>query len=123
MGRILLLLLFAAIVAVVFRPARERIQPHVQFALDPMYEWSARNRVVQLKNMLDEEKQMGRPLPRPGEFLSFVGRRDPSQGGGIDPWGNPYYMNATSSTYQVGSAGRDGIPRTADDILSPVGQR
>jgi general secretion pathway protein G len=33
-----------------------------------------------------------------------------------DPWGNPYRYELKGSTYQIYSAGPDGVANTADDI-------
>jgi hypothetical protein len=94
----------------------------VQFAIDPIYAWSARNRVTELEKLLEQQKSIGKPLPAPRDFLRFIANEDPS-GGGVDPWGNPYYLVSTQSTFQVGSAGKNGIPGDMDDVLSIQGTR
>lgn len=118
MGKIvgLVLLLIGAVVLV--PPLREKVRPHVQFAFDPFYSWSARNRVAEILDVVKGEQQLGRPLPAPRDFAAFVDRLDFREDASIDPWGNPYFLRVTRSTYQVGSAGKDGQAGTPDDILS-----
>jgi hypothetical protein len=111
--------LLLAIGAVVLVPAlRERAMPHVAPALDPFYSWSARNRVSEIVDLLHEEETLGRTIPAPRDFAEFVDRRDMKKGASLDPWGTPFYLQLTRRTYLVGSAGKDRVPRTADDILS-----
>jgi general secretion pathway protein G len=39
----------------------------------------------------------------------------------VDPWGNPYVFRIlTSTTFDLRSAGPDGQPNTADDIVAPT---
>lgn len=112
----ILLLLIGAVVLV---PAlRARAIPHMQPVLDPFYEWSARNRVNSIVGLVREEESLGRALPNPRSFPAFVDERDHQKGAGTDPWGTPFYLRLTRTTYVVGSAGRDRIPNTADDIRS-----
>jgi hypothetical protein len=122
MGRLFAVLLLLIVVVIVSRPLRQRVEPHVQFALDPIYGWSAKNRVAELEKLLEDQKSMGRPIPPPRDFLQFIQQQDPT-GGGVDPWGNPYFLIATRTTFQVGSAGKDGQPQTDDDILSVQGTK
>ena len=41
-------------------------------------------------------------------------------GGGTDPWGFTFRYEEWSSSYKLGSVGRDGKPGTADDVPPPV---
>ena len=117
----ILLLLIGAVVLV---PAlRVRAMPHMQPVLDPFYEWSARNRVNSIAGLVREEETLGRALPSPRGFSAFVDERDHQKGAGTDPWGTPFYLRLTRRTYVVGSAGKDRIPNTADDILSAAQPR
>jgi hypothetical protein len=122
MGRFFAVLLLAIVLVIVSRPLREKVEPHVQFALNPIYSWSAKNRVAELEKLLEDQKSLSRPLPAPRDFLHFIQDQDPG-GGGVDPWGNPYYMLATRTTFQVGSNGKDGQQGTDDDILSLMGSK
>ncbi|HET6230120.1 MAG TPA: type II secretion system protein GspG [Longimicrobiaceae bacterium] len=123
MGKFFLLLLLAIGVVAISRPLRERVKPHVQFALNPAYSWSARNEVNELAQDVETEKTLGHSVPTPQAFPAFVHQQNPSEGGELDPWGNPYYLQATRTTYAVGSNGADGVQGTADDILSKPGSR
>ena len=41
----------------------------------------------------------------------------------VDPWNRPYYVETVPGGYRLGSAGPDGVERTADDVtLSRVGE-
>ncbi|HEX8671226.1 MAG TPA: hypothetical protein VF710_05030 [Longimicrobium sp.] len=112
----ILLLLIGAVVLV--PQLRARAMPHVQPALNPFYEWSARNRVNDIVEILHEEETLGRNIPDPASFAGFVARRDFQQDAANDPWGTPFYLRLTRKAYFVGSAGRDRLPNTADDIVS-----
>lgn len=121
--RIFLLLLAALLVVAISPPLRTRAEPHVRFALNPIYEWSTRNRVSELYKELESEKSLGRSLPTARNFIRFMEERDPGGGGIMDPWGNPYYLDVTRKTYRVGSNGQDGVQGTPDDIVSELGTK
>lgn len=111
-----LLLLIGSVVLV---PAlRARAMPYAQPALNPFYEWSARNRVNEIVELLHEEETLGRSIPDPRNFASFVERRDFQKDAAQDPWGTPFYLRVTRKAYFVGSAGKDRLPNTPDDIVS-----
>lgn len=112
----ILLLLIGAVVLV--PQLRARAMPHVQPALNPFYEWSARNRVNEIVGILHEEETLGRPIPAPAGFADFVARRNFKKDAAQDPWGTPFYLRVTRKAYFVGSAGRDRLPNTPDDIVS-----
>ncbi|HEX2201957.1 MAG TPA: hypothetical protein VHG91_01610 [Longimicrobium sp.] len=118
MGKILVLVLVAAAAVVTIDPLRERVRPHMQFAFDPFYEWSTRNRVDEIKDMVKEEDQLGRPIPSARQFSAFLEQRDTHRDAAMDPWGTPYYLVKTRKGFRVGSAGRDMAQGTEDDILS-----
>jgi hypothetical protein len=118
MSRIFLLIL-CLIAAVVLVPSlRERARPHMQPVLDPMYEWSAKNRVKEIANLVKRADAMGRNLPAPGDFPGFVENEDTRANASIDPWGSQYYVVTSGSAFRVGSPGRDRVVNTTDDILS-----
>lgn len=105
--------------AVVLVPAlRARAIPHVQPVIDPFYEWSARNRVKEIVGLLHQEATLGRPIPASRDLPVFLERHDYKKDAGNDPWGTPFYIRSTRTSYTVGSAGRDRSVNTTDDILS-----
>lgn len=112
----LVLLLIAAVALV--PPLREKVRPHVQFAFDPFYTWSAKNRVNEIVDVIKGEQSLGRPVPNPREFAVFIERNDFREDAAYDPWGNPYYLVVDRTTYRVGSYGKDQEQGTEDDILS-----
>jgi hypothetical protein len=60
---------------------------------------------------------MGRPVPTPREFRTWV--RGKMRGGiedGLDPWGKPYYLTRSRTHFTVGSAAQDTLPGTPDDV-------
>lgn len=118
MGRITLLLIAAA--AAVANPrVRERIAPHAERTLAPVYEWSAHYRVGEISRALQAEAARGQPLPSDGGLRSFLARRYPGSLPVADPWGTPYFLRRDLWEARVGSAGRDRLPGTRDDLLSP----
>lgn len=119
MGRVLLVILVAA-AALASPTVRAKLRPHVQPALDPVYEWSTRSKVSEIVRVLNTEKASGRGIPEADAFVGFLNQRYPG-GGSLDPWGAPYYLkNERRTGLVVGSAGRDGTPGNADDIRMPL---
>jgi hypothetical protein len=119
-GLLLLVLLFILLIP----PVRTRARPYMQPVLDPVYEWSAKNRVKGLVRLVQEEEILGRRIPTPAEFPRFVDQRDMQQDASKDPWGTTYYLRVLRRGYYVGSAGRDQLPGTPDDIVSEtIGRR
>ena len=119
MGRVLLVILVAA-AALASPTVRAKLKPHVQPALDPVYEWSTRSRVSEIVRALKTERARGRAVSDGDAFAGFLEQRFPG-GGAVDPWGTPYYLkNERRTGLVVGSAGRDSLPGTADDIRFPV---
>jgi hypothetical protein len=117
-AKIFWLLVAAVAVVVLVPPVREKVWPKVQPALNPVYQWSARNRVNQIRDVVKRADSVGRPVPTGVEFAHFVDTEDMQQDASIDPWGTPYYITFSGATFQVGSAGRDLQAGTGDDILS-----
>lgn len=119
MGRFLIVLVIAA-AALASPSVRAGLMPYAQPALDPVYEWSTRSKVSEITRMLNTEKASGRSVPEPRAFAEFLEKRYPG-GGSLDPWGTPYYMKTErrGGTF-VGSAGRDAVAGTGDDIREPL---
>lgn len=118
LGKLMGLLLLAAAVVVLVPPVREKARPHLQFAFDPFYEWSTRNRVAEIRDRVKELDQLGRPIPTPREFATFLDRSDFRENASVDPWGSPFYLQVTRAGFRVGSPGKDRVRNTTDDILS-----
>jgi hypothetical protein len=111
----ILVLMIGAVVFV--KPLRERASPHVEFALNPLYEWEAKNRVNSIYRVLERARAEGNPLPRPKDFEDFLTERE-GAGSALDPWGTAYFLVRERRSFRVSSAGPDRLPNTADDIHS-----
>jgi hypothetical protein len=111
-------LVIAVAVVVLVPPVRERVWPKLQPAFNPLYEWNAKNEVNGLRDVVKRADATGRTVPTDERFGAFVNSEAMVQDASIDPWGTPFYISLSGSTFQVGSAGRDRQPGTADDILS-----
>ena len=118
-AKIFWLLVAAVAVVVLVPPVRERVWPKLQPAFNPVYQWNARTRVNEIRDLVKRADATGRPIPTaPDEFAQFVDREDMQHDASLDPWGTPYYILIDRATFQVGSAGKDLQPGTEDDILS-----
>jgi hypothetical protein len=117
-ARIFWLLVAAAAVVALVPPVRERVWPRLQPALNPVYEWNARTRVNDIRDVVKRADATGRNIPTGTAFAQFVDSEDMQEDASLDPWGTPYYILLDRATFQVGSAGKDREPGTADDILS-----
>jgi hypothetical protein len=122
MGRLFLLLLLLAVAAVINPTLRAQLRPHVQFALDPVYEWSVHSRLAEIRRAVDAERAAGRATPTAREFRGFLRQHYPDSGE-LDPWGNPFYLRQTRRETVIGSGGRDGRAFTPDDLTLPLTQR
>ncbi|MDZ7778878.1 MAG: type II secretion system protein GspG [Gemmatimonadota bacterium] len=71
-----------------------------------------------LRSMADQlDARLRRAEGLPGVFEGWL-RRD-FTGSELDPWENPYYLEAGRREYFVGSMGPDGERGTEDDITEP----
>ena len=120
MGRIFFILVLALIAVLTVPPLRERAQPQIDYVLNPIYRWEAKNRVNEIYRVLERERAQGGGMPLPRDFTEFLTARDGADAA-VDPWDAPFYMVATRRTYYVASSGEDRRRGTADDILSKVG--
>jgi hypothetical protein len=82
-----------------------------------VYEWNARTRVNDIRDVVKRAEATGRPVPTGEAFATFVDSEDMQEDASVDPWGTPYYIILAPTTFQVGSAGKDREPGTSDDIL------
>ena len=114
----LLGILVLAVAAVLLTPSlRERARPQIEWALTPVYRWETRNRVNDIHRVLVRERATGGQIPRPRDFPVFLEQRE-GAGASIDPWGEPFFLEADRTTFRVGSAGQDRARGTRDDIFS-----
>jgi len=117
-SKIFWLLVAAVLVVVLVPPVRAKVWPKVQPALNPVYEWSARNRVDELRGVVKRADAIGHTVPTGQAFAQFVESEDMQEDASIDPWGSTYYIVVSGQTFQVGSPGKDRVAGTEDDILS-----
>jgi hypothetical protein len=117
MARILGVLVILLATVLLVPPLRERARPQIEYVLNPVYRWEAKNRVHAIQRVLERERSQGSILPRPREFNRFLAAREGAQAA-VDPWNEPYFLVTTRRTFRVGSSGPDRQRNTTDDILS-----
>jgi hypothetical protein len=117
MSRIVWLLVFLVGAVLFVKPLRERARPQIEFALNPIYSWEAKNRVNAITRVLVRERAQGTQFPKPRDFQKFLADREGADAA-IDPWGQPYFLYRDRRTYRVSSAGPDRRINTTDDIRS-----
>lgn len=117
-AKIFWLVVIAVAVVVLVPPVRQRVWPKVQPVFNPIYEWSARTRVNEIRDIVKRADATGRPVPTGDQFDAFIDSEDSQENASLDPWGNGYYIVISGNTFQIGSAGKDGTPGSDDDILS-----
>jgi len=117
-SKIFWLLVAAVAVVVLVPPVREKVWPKLQPAFNPVYEWNARTRVNDIRDVVKRADAVGKPIPTGEAFARFVDTEDMQQNASMDPWGTAYYVLLNGPSFQVGSAGKDRVPGTEDDILS-----
>lgn len=113
MSKIVLVVLLLALGVLITPSLRQRAAPHLQFALDPVYAWNTRNQLRDIQRFIERS----RTLPQERTFSAHL-ERENGAGTSLDPWGNQYYLLRDRHTYQIGSPGPDGVPGTADDIVT-----
>ncbi len=125
--KVLLIILIVVGFAWTIPPARERItdtlrpvgvalRPALDWALNPSRRAGAGREEQWIMREIENQRQMGRGLPEPRTFHDWVKRHVESVDDGLDPWGQPYYLEIDRQNMAVGSAGPDRTPGTADDI-------
>ena len=117
MGRILLILVGLLAVVLLVPSLRERVRPQIEYVVNPIYRWEAKNRVNQIHRVLERERAQGSTLPTPRDFHRFLSTREGPEAA-VDPWDQPYYLVLGRRTLRVGSSGPDRQRNTVDDILS-----
>ena len=81
MSRIVWILVFLLAAVILVRPLRERAVPQMEFALNPIYEWEAKNRVNSIYRVLERARAEGAALPRPRDFQAFLTEREGAERG------------------------------------------
>lgn len=117
MSRIMWLLVFLLGAVLFVKPLRDRARPQLEFALNPIYSWEAKNRVNDIVRVLVREQAAGSTLPKPREFQKFLADREGAEAA-LDPWGQPYFLFRDRRRFRVSSAGPDRRSNTTDDIHS-----
>ena len=118
-AKIFWLLVAAVAVVALVPPVRERVLPKLQPVLNPVYEWNARTRVNEIRDLVKRADATGRPIPTTADgFAKFVDAEGMQRDASRDPWGTPYYILFDRTGFQVASAGKDRQPGSEDDILS-----
>jgi hypothetical protein len=116
-SRIMWVLVFLLAAVLLVPSLRARARPQIEYVLNPVYRWEARNRVHAVQKVLEREQSQGGVFPRPRDFTTFLVNNEGADAA-LDPWNQPYFLIATRRTFQVGSSGPDRQRNTADDILS-----
>ncbi|HEU0298071.1 MAG TPA: hypothetical protein VFR37_01425 [Longimicrobium sp.] len=117
MSRIVFLLVLLLVAILTVPPLRQRAQPHIEYVMNPIYRWDARNRVNDIYRLLERERATGGSVPRPADFRRFLEQRE-GEKAALDPWRQPFFLVTTRRTFRVGSSGQDRQRGTADDIYS-----
>lgn len=120
MSRIVWILVFLVAAVLFVKPLRERARPQIEFALNPIYTWEAKNRVNAISRVLERERAQGTQLPRPRDFQKFLSDKEGPEAA-LDPWGQPFFLYRDRRSFRVSSSGPDRRTGTADDIhATPV---
>lgn len=97
-------------------PVLERLGPVGDFALNPMRRQAARREAEHFHRVISGDRDAGRAVPEDRMFHDWVRRRIPEEDG-LDPWGNPYWIERRINALAVGSDGPDGMRGTDDDVV------
>ena len=117
MSRIIWILVFLIGAVLFVKPLRDRARPQLEFALNPIYSWEAKNRVNAITRVMVRERAQGTQMPRPRDFQKFLTDREGAEAA-LDPWGQPYFLYRDRRSFRVSSSGPDRKANTTDDIHS-----
>ena len=117
MSRIVFLLVLLLVAVLTIPSLRQRAQPQIEYVMNPIYRWDAKNRVNDLYRLLERERATGGVVPRPADFRRFLEQREGDKAA-LDPWRQPFFLVTTRRTFRVGSSGQDRQRGTMDDIFS-----
>jgi hypothetical protein len=103
-------------------PLLDRLDPAVERVKGPILRWSAESKAKSIAMYTARFFPRKAPLPQPHEFTGWLQRHysRANQDVAIDPWGSYFYLVPNETQLIIGSAGPDGRPRTADDIVVSV---
>jgi hypothetical protein len=117
MSKIIWFVVFLLGAVLFVKPLRERARPQIEYVINPVYRWDARNRVNEIYRVIQREVASGGGVPYPRDFQQFLAQREGPQAA-LDPWGQPFYLDVGKRSFQVSSPGPDRTPGTVDDIHS-----
>lgn len=100
----------------VLEPVGEQLAPALDWALNPTRRAGVKRELDFILRAIENERQMGRPVPDPNTFHEWVGSSVDALNDGLDPWGQPYYLELSRATVTVVSAGPDRERGTDDDV-------
>ena len=100
----------------VLEPVGAALRPAVDWALNPTRRAGAAREAQFILREIENQRQMGRGYPSPRGFYDWVRANVESVEDGVDPWGEPYYLEMTRQHVIVGSPGPDRALGTEDDI-------
>jgi len=119
--KLLAVLLLAVVFGLVNPTVREKLAPHAELALEPIYSWKTNSRLGEITRMLEAESAAGRSVPTTSEgLLSSLVANTAFGGGTEDAWGTPFHMVRSGFTVRVVSAGPDRVLGTSDDLRGPA---
>jgi hypothetical protein len=119
--KLLAVLLLALLFGLVNPDVREKLAPHAELALEPIYNWKTNSRLAEITRMLEAESAAGRRVPTTSEALTSILEANTAFGGGTeDAWGTPFQIVRSGFTVRVVSAGPDRVLGTRDDLRGPA---
>jgi hypothetical protein len=96
-------------------PVLEMLGPVGEFAINPMRRHAAKSKATHLHRVMSGDRDAGRAMPEEQQFHEWVRRRIPEEDG-LDPWGNPFWIQFRLGALTVGSSGADGTRGNDDDV-------
>lgn len=118
MGKVLIILLVALAAALYFDGSRAVIVDRVRPALDRYFIMSTQSEMDKIvQDLLAYQRDNMNRIPGRREFPEWL-ERQYSPGADTDSWGNPYQYTVSRETYELRSAGPDGLMGTEDDLQS-----
>ncbi len=102
-------------------PVLSRLGPIGEAIITPAKRFSAKNEADVIAKKLVDAKQRGMSLPTQRGFTRWIQQNMRGlERKGMDPWGQPYYLERGDKQITVGSVAQDGVPLTEDDVRVTV---